>query len=351
VLPEDFGKRLAALRSELATLQKKSPPDIPRAVVVQEGGPPGTPHEGFHDAQVYLRGNHAKLGNAVPRGVPKSIAGAEPPVIREGSGRRELAHWLADPKNPLTARVMVNRIWQHHFGVGLVPTSANFGAMGERPSHPELLDYLAARFVSSGWSVKAMHRQIMLSNVYQQSSAPSDASLAGDPENRLLWRMNRRRLEAEAIRDSLLTVAGRMDASFGGPAFQDAVIPRRSLYLMAVRTGAKTADFGPLFDAPDCSGIVERRTESIVAPQALFLLNNPLITELATALAERVAREVPRGNDRERIGRLYEITLGRPPVEGEVEIGLRLLADAQPVNAWAGYCRLILCTNEFMFVD
>ena len=156
----------------------------------------------------------------MPRGFPKAIAGAEPPVIREGSGRRELAQWLADPDNPLTARVMVNRIWQHHFGVGLVPTSANFGEMGERPSHPELLDYLAARFVASGWSVKAMHRLIMLSSVYQQSSASSAAGLAADPENRLLWRANRRRLEAEALRDSLLAVAGRLDATPGGPGFR-----------------------------------------------------------------------------------------------------------------------------------
>src|SRR6185295_6191955 len=158
--------------------------------------------------------------------------------------------WLADSKNPLTARVMINRIWQHHFGVGLVSTSANFGAMGERPSHPELLDFLAARFVSSGWSVKAMHRLIMLSNVYQQSAASSAADLAADPENRLMWRANRRRLEAEAIRDSLLAVAGRLDPTPGGPGFQEAATPRRSLYLMAVRTGAKTAEFGPLFDAP-----------------------------------------------------------------------------------------------------
>lgn len=350
-LPKDFRQRLAALRDELETLQKKPPPDVPRAVVVQEGGPPGTPHEGFHDAHVYLRGSHLKIGKSVPRGVPKVIAGDNPPVIREGSGRRELAHWLARSENPLTARVMVNRIWQHHFGVGLVATSANFGVMGEEPSHPELLDYLAERFVSSGWSVKAMHRLIMLSSTYQQSSGPSTAGLEADPENRLLWRVNRRRLEAEAIRDSLLAVTGRLDATSGGPGFQDANSPRRSLYLMAVRTGAKTADFGSLFDAPDCSGIVERRTESIVAPQALFLLNNPLMTELATGLAERVAREAPEGNDRKRIERLYEIALGRLPLEAEVEIGLRLLAEQQPPAAWISYCRLILCTNEFMFVD
>ncbi len=349
--PDDFRQRLTALRDELETLRKKPPPDIPRAVVVQVGGPPGTPHEGFHDAKVFLRGNHAKPGKTVPRGFPKVIAGAEPPAIREGSGRRELARWLAHAENPLTARVMVNRIWQHHFGVGLVRTSANFGVMGERPSHPELLDYLAARFVSSGWSVKSLHRLIMSSSVYQQSSAPSAAGLGADPENRLLWRANRRRLEAEGLRDSLLAVAGRLDLTPGGPGFQDVATPRRSLYLMSIRTGTKSAEFGPLFDAADCSGIVERRSESIVAPQALFLMNDPLVAELAAALARRVAREIAGGNDRERIRRLYEITLGRPPSDAEIEIGIQYLGDDPQPSTWHGYCRLVVSTNEFLYLD
>ena len=177
-LPGDIGQRLAELRNELEAIQKKTPREIPRAVAVLEGGPPGTPHEGFHDAQVYLRGNHANPGKTVPRGFPISIAGSNPPEIKEGSGRRELAAWLISPENPLSARVMVNRIWQHHFGVGLVRTSANFGAMGDHPSHPELLDFLAARFIESGWSVKAMHRMIMLSSVYQKNSASNPDCLA-----------------------------------------------------------------------------------------------------------------------------------------------------------------------------
>lgn len=350
-LPSDFRDKLALLREELETLKKKPPLDIPRAIVVQDGGPPGTPHEGFQDAAVYLRGNHAKPGKIVPRGFPSVLAGAQQPAIHEGSGRRELARWLTQPEHPLTARVMVNRIWQHHFGFGLVRTSANFGARGERPSHPELLDYLAARFVSSGWSIKEMHRLIMCSSAYQQSTHAGATGLSSDPENRLLWRANRRRLEAEAIRDSLFAAAGRLDATPGGSAFQDAATPRRSLYLMAVRTGAKSAEFAPLFDAPDCSAIVERRTESIVAPQALFLMNDPLVADLATALAERIAREIPHGAARERIGRLYEITLTRPPTPDEVEIGLQFLAEPAADDAWARYCHLVLCTNEFMYLD
>jgi hypothetical protein len=350
-LSEESRQRLASLTNELDTLKKKKPPEIPRAVVVQDGGPAETPHEGFHDAHVYLRGNHARLGQTVPRGFPKSIAGMNPPVIHEGSGRRELAAWLTNPENPLPARVMVNRIWQHHFGLGLVPTSANFGAMGESPSHPELLDYLADRFVSSGWSIKAMHRLMMLSNVYQQSSLANSMGLSADPENRLLWRANRRRLEAEAFRDSLFFVAGRLDATLGGLGFQDAANPRRSLYLMSVRTGAKTAEFGPLFDAPDCSGIVERRNESIVAPQALFLMNDPLVTELASALGERICREVSDGSDRNRIQRLHELALGRLATDEEIEVGLQLLSNQVQPNPWLGYCRLIVCLNEFMFLD
>jgi len=247
--------------------------------------------------------------------------------------------------------VMVNRIWQHHFGVGLVASSTNFGVMGNSPSHPELLDYLAERFIASGWSVKSMHRTIMLSSVYQQCSAPSAEGIAADPENRLLWRVSRRKLEAEALRDSLLAIAGRLDVTPGGPAFQDGATPRRSLYLMSTRTGTKTAEFGPLFDAPDCSRIVERRTESIVAPQALFLMNDPLVAELAASLARRVDAEIKSADSRERATRLYEIALGRPPAQQEMEIALNFLADGADAGAWARYCHILLRTNEFAFVD
>jgi hypothetical protein len=246
---------------------------------------------------------------------------------------------------------MVNRIWQHHFGFGLVRTSANFGAMGERPSHPELLDYLAERFVSSHWSVKAMHRLIMLSSTYRQSTELKPISLASDPENRLLWRMNRRRLEAEAIRDSAFAVADRLDPSLGGPANLDVAMPRRSLYLMSARTGAKTADFGPLFDAPNCSAVIERRNESTVAPQALFLMNDRLMIDLAGALAARIKGELRQGTQRERIGRLYEITLGRRPTPAEIEIGSQFFADRPAADAWPRYCQLLMCTNEFIYVD
>jgi len=247
--------------------------------------------------------------------------------------------------------VMVNRIWQHHFGEGLVRTSTNFGVRGERPTHPELLDYLADRFVASGWSIKAMHRLMMLSRVYQQSSQTTEASVRTDPENRWWGRMPRRRLAAEEIRDSLLAVAGQLEKTIGGPGFLEATVPRRSLYLMSVRTGSKAAAFCPLFDGPDGGGIIERRNESIVAPQALYLLNDPQVNELSRALAARVRRQLPEGNVGQQIELLYEIVLGRPPVPSEIEVGRQLLGDSTDDDAWSRYCLVILCTNELVYVD
>ena len=351
VLPEDARARLASMNQELEALKKKPALEIPRAVVVQEGGPPGTRHEGFRDAAVYIRGNPATPGPTVPRGFPRVLAGEKQTPIRQGSGRRELADWLTRADHPLTARVLVNRIWQHHFGKGLVSTSTNFGARGERPSHPELLDYLAGRFLASGSSVKSMHRLIMLSSAYQQGSHASQANLLADPENRLLGRMNRRRLEAEEIRDNLLSVAGRLNTNPGGPGFLDASVPRRSVYLMSVRTGAKAAEFGPLFDGPDCSAIVEQRSQSTVAPQALFLLNDPFVMDMAGAFAERVAQEVPSLTVEGRIDRVYQIAMGRPPTAAEVDIARELLGQQPDADAWSRFCHVVLCTNEFIYVD
>ena len=356
-LSEEVRQRMLTESAELEALKNKPAVEIPRAVVVQEGGPPGTKHEGFHDAQIYIRGNPANPGATVARGFPKALAGQDSPPIQDGSGRRELALWLTDRNNPLTARVIVNRIWQHHFGEGLVRTSTNFGFRGERPSHPGLLDYLASRFVESGWSVKAMQRMIVLSSVYQQGSLEQDtdpirkSSREIDPDNRLLSHMPRRRLEAEAIRDSLLTVSGLLDPSQGGPGFLEVTVPRRSLYLMSVRTGSKTADFNSLFDGPDGGGIIERRGQSIVAPQALFLMNNVWLDQVSAALDARIFREAPGSNDQDRIRLLYEIALGRPPVPAEVEIGMQLVSNSGDDNSWVRYCRLILCSNEFIYVD
>lgn len=352
-LAPEVRTRLAALHTELETLRNKRPLEIPQAVAAQDGGPKGTRHEGFKDAQVHLRGDPKKLGKTVPRGFPKILTGERGERINVGSGRLQLADWLTRPENPLTARVMVNRIWQHHFGEGLVRTPNDFGERGERPTHPELLDDLAARFVESGWSVKAIHRLIMLSAVYQQSSSVSTATLARDPDNRLFGRMNRRRLEAEAIRDSLLSVSGRLDGTQGGPPFTDLAVPRRTLYLMSARTGANTSDFGRLFDRADPNLIVGQRGQSVVAPQALFFLNDPFVSGAAKGLAARILREAP-ANTEARICHLYTLALGRPPTKAETDLGVQELAPAIGANGpdvLERYCLLVLCTNEFLYID
>jgi hypothetical protein len=352
-LAPEVQKELEKMRVELDDLRKKRPKEVPEAVVAQDGGPKGTRHEGFKDAQVFIRGDHKRLGKTIPRGFPKILMGEREEKITEGSGRLQLANWLTQRDNPLTARVMVNRIWQHHFGEGLVRTPNDFGERGERPTHPELLDYLAARFVESGWSLKAMHRLIMLSAVYQQSSSVSNATLARDPDNRLFGRMNRTRLEAEAIRDGLLSVSGRLDNTLGGPPFTELSVPRRTLYLMSARTGANTSDFGRLFDRADPSLIVAQRGQSIVAPQALFFLNDPFVSGTAKALAARILREAP-ANTEGRIRYLYALALGRPPTKAEIDLGTQRLRPAavpggpDPLER---YCLLVLCTNEFVYID
>jgi hypothetical protein len=286
----------------------------------------------------------------VPRGFPKVLAGDQQPTIAEGSGRLRLADWIASTNNPLTARVAVNRIWQHHFDEGIVRTPTNFGQRGERPTHPELLDYLAVRFMESGWSMKAMHRLMMLSAAYQQSSHASPEMIAADPENFLFGRMNRTRLDAEAIRDSLLLVAGRLDTSLGGAGFQDVAIPRRSLYLMSVRTGAKSG-FASVFDAPDSGAIVEKRSVSTVAPQALFLLNDPFSIDQAIALARRVVHECSAAQPEEQIGAVYRLVFGRLPTSEELAIGREQLQDTGEADRLERYCQLLLCANEFVYVD
>ena len=349
-LGDDARARIRSLVAEQEALRQKPPVEIPRGVVVQDGGVPGTRHEGFQDAAVFIRGNPANRGHVVPRGFPRVLVAGEPTPIGPGSGRRELAAWLSSPSHPLTARVMVNRLWQHHFGAGIVPVEGGFGLRGEPPSHPGLLDHLASRFIESGWSVKAMHRLMMRSSTYRQGSRADATTLAADPGNRLLGRMPRQRLEAEAIRDACLAVSGRLETTPGGPAFSELMTPRRSLYLMATRTGAKTTGFGALFDGADCGAIVEARKASTVAPQALFLLNDPFVLDLADALAARVAIERPEGDLQSRLERLHALLFGRLPTDEERTLAGQFLAESGS-DGWARLCHLLLCSNEFIHVD
>jgi hypothetical protein len=286
----------------------------------------------------------------VPRHLPDVLAGEGQAPITSGSGRLELARWIARAEHPLTARVMANRVWQHHFGRGLVATPGNFGKLGTPPSHPELLDWLAGQLVRDGWSIKRLHRRIMLSTTYRQSSTASPEALRRDPDNRWLGRMSPRRLEAEAIRDAMLAAAGRLDPMLGGPATADLARPRRSLYVQTVRQDR--ANFSTLFDAANPEAPVEARTVSTVAPQALFLLNGRFAHEQAVHLARRL-RAVASPDDA-RIHAAYRRLYARPPTAAEVAIGLDFLAAAKTHGeeaAWVDYAHVLLCGNEFVYID
>jgi hypothetical protein len=246
--------------------------------------------------------------------------------------------------------VIVNRVWQWHFGSGLVRTPNNFGRLSEPPSHPELLDWLTAKFIEDGWSLKKLHRRIVLSATYQQSSVvPRDQSTL-DPENRWLGRFTPRRLEAEAIRDAMLFAAGRLDLSEGGPATDDLNTTRRSLYVQTARWDR--SNFATLFDAANPDAAVERRDVSTVAPQALFLLNNDFTQAQARHLAERVSRDEPNDDDA-RFQRLFRVVVARRATDDERRLARQLLI-ANPQNttaAWLDLAHVLLCSNELVYLD
>jgi hypothetical protein len=259
--------------------------------------------------------------------------------------------------------VIVNRLWQHHFGEGIVRTPSNFGKLGERPTNLGLLDWLASELVQRGWSLKHIHRLIMTSSTYRQSSTARPDTLAKDPDNRLFGRMNRQRLESEGIRDNLLAVSGELDSTIGGPAIRDRSTKRRALYVITVRSDR--TGFGPLFDTADSTNIVAQRTVSTVAPQSLYMMNNPFIIERTKSLAARILKDAT-SDDASRIRLAYVLLYGRPASNPEIKIGEGFLARArkQPseriagsgapdmeLRAWTEYCQILLCANEFIYVD
>jgi cytochrome c553 len=338
--------------------------------------------------RVHRRGNRFTLGQPAPRRFLQILAGENhAPLTTTQSGRLELARWIASPGHPLTARVMVNRIWQYHFGTGLVATSDNFGARGERSSHPELLDWLAARFVESGWSVKTLHRQIVLSSTYRMARVTDDRAARVDPGNRLLWRMPRRRLEAEALRDAILAVSGQLDRKPGGEEssaflYREAEIldakrgfnanrvksdhtwygqfRGRSIYLPVVRN--MLPDVLTLFDAADPNGVTAVRNDTTVPAQALFLLNNPFVREQAASFSRLVLAQ--GGEDRERVRLAHVRALGRSLRGEELAEALEFVreytnrarslgrpeAEAR-LGAWQSYCQMLLCCNEFLYIE
>jgi hypothetical protein len=305
--------------------------------------------------KVHIRGNPATLGDDAPHRFVSILLPDDAPGFKSGSGRLELAQALVSKSNPLTARVMVNRIWAHHFGRGLVRTSSNFGALGERPTHPELLDYLATRFMQSGWSVKAMHREIMLSAAYQLGSGFDAHDVEIDGDNKYLWRMSRRRLEVEPWRDAMLAVSGKLDATFGGPSTNLAAADnqRRTLYGSISRH-----DLNPLlrlFDFPDPNVTCEERTVTTVPLQQLFVLNDEFMVRNAKALAARLGAS--KRDDADRIREAFVLLYGRPATDREIKLGLAFLAGkvdnpgAQKLTRWEQYAQVLLSANEFMYVD
>ncbi len=308
------------LKEKKEKKKKNHPPPYPHVHAIREAEP--------RNMQVHIRGNPETLGAEMPRRFLSILSPDpnEPKPFTEGSGRKELAEAIACRDNPLTARVMVNRVWKHHFGQGLVRTPSNFGHSGERPTHPELLDHLASRFIASGWSLKSLHRAIMLSAVYQQASDFDEARAEVDPDNRLLWRMNRRRLEVEAWRDAILAVSGTLDETLGGPSL-DLASPdnnRRTLYAKISRHNLDP--LLRLFDFPDPNITSDGRPVTTVPLQQLFVLNSPLMVRSAKALAARCCQSA--NYETARIQIAFERVYGRPATDEEIQLGLEFLGES-----------------------
>ena len=345
-LDTDQTKQLEQLTTLIADAKKKLPPPLRMAHVVQDSG--------TKNLNVYLRGDPARQGEEAPRRFLRILAGNDRVEYKEGSGRLALANDIASANNPLTARVMVNRVWQHHFGRGLVATPSNFGVQGELPTHPELLDYLTVRFIESGWSLKWLHREIMLSAVYQLSSDHQAEAAQKDPENRMRWRMTRRRLEVESWRDALLAVSGNLDKTKGGPTVKldDGNNNRRTVYGAVSRHDLN--GLLRLFDFPDANVTSATRTETTVPQQQLFVLNSEFFVKQAKALAARLQSDAGDDNDA-KIHRAYQLLFGRNADDGESALGTAFVSqdksDNDQLSLWEQYAQALLGSNEFMYID
>jgi len=333
---------------------------IPLRMVMREGTVPGTRHKGAGDVPLFVRGDHLSLGIVVSRGFFRVITtdASKNPVIT-GSGRLELARWLTRPDHPLTARVMANRIWQYLFGAGIVATPSNFGKLGRPPTQPELLDYLAVRLVESGWSVKSLISEIMTSRAYQQASITSPDNLSRDPENRWFGRMNRIRLDAEALKDTLLWHSGLVKRSEA----QQLPASGRALYDEVSRDKPHT--MLDLFDGADSDLLVPCRADSTSAPQALFMLNNSFVLTTAETVAKEAICEFKE--ERVRVMAIYQRLLGRPASDEEWQVATKIIQHARKTreqlvaaggNAvdvqfgpWEDLCMALICSNNFLYLD
>jgi hypothetical protein len=311
----------------------------------------------LRDLPIYLQGNPAKQGEIVARSFPAIFtSGIREPFASSQSGRLELAQAITSPDNPLTARVMVNRVWAGHFGQGLVKTPSNFGELGDRPSHPELLDNLAVQFMQNNWSLKWLHREIMTSQAYQRSSSYDPHGNEIDPENRLLWRMNRRRLEIEPWRDTLLSVTGELDRSMGGPPLNltDSNHRRRTIYSFISRH--RLDEQLRLFDFPDPNITADKRSETTVPLQQLFVMNSDFMAQRSRAFARRLVERFP-DDDNERVRFAYRSCFGRFPTPDELEQVKAFLQsetesnESDRLTRLEQFCLALLSTNELMYVD
>jgi len=348
--------RLAAERDRLSPLVST----VVSRMVMRDGPVPGTRHKRIGDARLFIRGDHLSPGPVVARGFPRVFAEATEAAPRiSGSGRLELAKWLTRPDHPLTARVMVNRVWQHLIGVGIVETPSNFGRLGRPPTHPQVLDWLAVEFVESGWSIKSLVRQIMKSSVYRQTSLSSLDGRRRDPRNRWLSRMNRKRLDAESLKDTLLWHDGQVSRAMVGAWGSS----KRSLFSAPTRSAPDP--FLSLFDGPDPHLVVPRRVDSTSAPQSLFMMNNPMVQSTAKSIVGRLLKT--GGNDGVMVEALYLRLVGRPPTANEQRLAVQTLGEARNVRrrlveagqkadggregSWEDLCMVLLCGNEFIYVD
>jgi hypothetical protein len=335
VSPDFFDNRtgyeITYLKAKIARWEIAGPGGPSRALALEEATPKENP-------RVFKRGNPSTPGDAVPRRFLAALSGDARPAFSEGGGRLELARAIASPENPLTARVWVNRVWMQHFGQGLVTTPSDFGRRSDPPSHPELLDWLASRFMAEGWSTKKLHRMILLSSTYRQSSDDRPEARKVDPDNRLLWKMNARRLDFEAMRDSLLAVSGRLDPRMGGAAEVLTSQPycrRRSVYGFVDRLNLSGVLMS--FDFANPTAHAPGRHFTTVPQQALFMMNSPFMREQGRGLAARLGE----GTAEERIRHLYRWVFGRTPTAVEMEAGLHFLREAEkeaPLaveNAWS----------------
>lgn len=365
LMPDAERQKHRALKDEIAAIEVRKPKPFPTARAIADNGGEARPSYFLH------RGNIDAKGSLMTPGVLTVASDGDhafptPPADAKSTGRRRaFADWLVSPENPLTSRVMVNRIWQHHFGEGIVRTPSNLGKMGEPPSHPELLDWLSIAFVERGWSVKAVHRLILSSEAYQMAGRDIAANVAIDPENRQFWRMPRQRLEAETIRDQIFAVAGTLDRTIGGPnvfpyidpdLFErsskrdwpgkpdaDASTWRRSLYVFSKRS--IRYPLFETFDQPNLINSTDRRNRSTVAPQALLLMNNASVLFQSTKFAERIRREAET-EPRSHVERAFELALGRKPDQAEREKAVAFLRGGATL---AEFCHVLFNLNEFVY--